>query len=75
MNLKPELLATLTNLGITEAEIPVLFDRMMSLVTSLEATIVALNTQIDSLTAQRAEAEIKLAAGRTIAAKLLVSSI
>ena len=29
MNLKPELLTTLTILGITEAELPVLFDRMM----------------------------------------------
>ena len=67
MNLKPELLATLTNLGITEAEVPILYDRMMSLVTSLEANINALSAQIDTLSTQRAELEIQLAAGQAIA--------
>jgi hypothetical protein len=71
MNLKPELLATLTSLGITEAEIPILFDRMMSLVTSLEASINALNAQIDTLSAQKVELEAQLAAGNGIASKLL----
>jgi hypothetical protein len=71
MNLKPELLTTLTNLGITEAEIPVLFDRMMSLVTSLQASINALSAQIDTLSAQKVELEAQLAAGQGIAAKLL----
>jgi len=73
MNLKPELLATLTNLGITEAELPILFDRMMSLVTSLQANINALSAQIDTLTAQKAELETQLTAGQAIAAKLLES--
>jgi hypothetical protein len=71
MNLKPELLATLTSLGITEAELPILFDRMMSLVTSREANINALSAQIDTLTAQKAELEIQLASSQIIAAKLL----
>lgn len=71
MNLKPELLATLTNLGITEAELPVLFDRMMSLVTSLEAQINALSAQIDTLSAQKVELQAQLAASQVIAAKLL----
>jgi len=73
MNLKPELLATLTNLGITEAELPILFDRMMSLVTSLQANINALTAQIDTLSAQKVELETQLAAGQAIAAKLLES--
>jgi hypothetical protein len=74
MNLKPELLATLTNLGITEAEVPILYDRMMSLVTSLEANINALSAQIDTLSTQRAELEIQLAAGQAIASKLLTQN-
>jgi hypothetical protein len=71
MNLKPELLTTLTNLGITEEELPVLYDRMMSLVTSLQASINAVSAQIDTLTTQKAELEVQLAASQTIAAKLL----
>jgi hypothetical protein len=73
MNLKPELLITLTNLGITEAELPVLYDRMMSLVTNLQANINALTAQIDTLSAQKVELETQLAAGQAIAAKLLES--
>ncbi len=71
MNLKPELLATLTSLGITEAELPVLFDRMMSLVTSREASINALSAQIEVLSAQRQQAITELEAGNAIALKLL----
>jgi hypothetical protein len=71
MTLKPELLTTLTSLGITEAELPVLYDRMMSLVTSLQANINALSAQIDTLSAQKAELEAQLTAGQAIAVKLL----
>lgn len=71
MNLKPELLTTLTSLGITEAELPVLYDRMMSLVTNTNATIMALDTQIHTLTTQRNEAVARLAEAEAIAAKLL----
>lgn len=71
MNLKPELLATLTSLGITETELPVLFDRMMSLVTGLEASINALSAQIEVLSAQRQQAITELEAGKAIAFKLL----
>jgi hypothetical protein len=73
MNLKPELLATLTNLGITEAELPVLYDRMMSLITDLQAQVTALSSQIESLETQKAEAEQKLIDGQVIAYKLLDS--
>ncbi len=43
MNLKPELLATLTTLGITGTELDTLKARMMFTVTSLEAQASALN--------------------------------
>lgn len=71
MNLKPELLDTLTKLGITEAELPILYDRMLSLVSSLQAQINSLDAQIVTLSAQKVEAEQKLKAGQVIAAKLL----
>jgi phage shock protein A len=51
--LKPELLTTLTNLGITEPELETLRSRMMGAVTGLEANLSALNLQIEQLTAQR----------------------
>ncbi len=73
MNLKPELLATLTALGITEAELPVLYDRMMSLITDLQAQVTALSSQIESLETQKAEVEQKLIDGQVIAYKLLDS--
>jgi uncharacterized protein involved in exopolysaccharide biosynthesis len=73
MNLKPELLATLTALGITEAELPVLYDRMMSLITDLQAQVTALSSQIESLETQKAEIEQKLIDGQVIAYKLLDS--
>ena len=71
MKLKPELLSAMSTLGVTEAELPVLFDRMMSLVTSLEAQINALTAQIDTLSAQKVELQTQLAASQVIAAKLL----
>jgi hypothetical protein len=55
MNLKPELLATLTSLGITGTELDTLKARMMFTVTSLEAQVSALNAQIATLETFRAE--------------------
>jgi hypothetical protein len=71
MNLKPQLLTTLTNLGITEAELPILSDRMLSLVSSLEAQVSALNAQIATLTAQRDAARQELAVALITASKLV----
>ena len=71
MNLKPQLLTTLTNLGITEAELPILSDRMLSLVSSLEAQIDALNAQIATLTAQRDAVRKELVAALVTASKLV----
>lgn len=72
MNLKPELLATLTTLGITEAELETLKARMMFSVTNLEAHVNALNSQINTLTTQRAAAQQELSAALATAAKLTV---
>jgi hypothetical protein len=74
MNLKPQLLTTLTNLGITEAELPILSDRMLSLVSSLEAQIDALNAQIATLTAQRDAVRKELVAALVTASKLVDSA-
>lgn len=75
MNLKPELLATLTSLGITEAELPILYDRMLSLITGYSATITALDAQIATLSAQRDEVTAKLFEGQAIATKLIVPQV
>jgi hypothetical protein len=55
MNLKPELLETFTALGVTEDELATLSNRMMSSISSLQAQLTALSTQIETLTAQRNE--------------------
>ena len=71
MNLKPELLATLTSLGITGTELDTLKARMMFTVTSLEAQVSALNAQIVTLTAQRDAARQELAVALITASKLV----
>ncbi|WP_395661070.1 hypothetical protein [Aestuariivirga sp.] len=71
MNLKPELLATLTSLGITGTELDTLKARMMFTVTSLEAQVSALNAQIATLTAQRDVARQELAVALVTASKLV----
>jgi hypothetical protein len=71
MNLKPELLATLTTLGITGTELDTLKARMMFTVTSLEAQVNALDAQIATLTAQRDVARQELAAALVTASKLV----
>ena len=71
MNLKPELLATLTSLGITGTELDTLKARMMFSVTSLEAQVNALDAQIATLTAQRDAARQELAAALVTASKLV----
>ncbi len=53
MNLKPELLSTMAQLGVTEAELDLLRGRMLSAVTSLQAQLNALDAQIATLNAQR----------------------
>lgn len=53
MNLRPELLSTMAQLGVTEAELDLLRGRMLSAVTSLQAQLNALDAQIATLNAQR----------------------
>ncbi len=71
MNLKPELLTTLTSLGITGTELDTLKARMMFTVTSLEAQVGALNAQIATLTAQRDVSWQELAVALITASKLV----
>jgi hypothetical protein len=71
MNLKPELLATITALGVTEAELDTLRARMLFSVTSLEAQVNALDAQIATLTGQRDAARQELEAALVTASKLV----
>ena len=71
MNLKPELLTTLTSLGITGTELDTLKARMMFTVTSLEAQASALNAQIATLTAQRDVSRQEFAVALITASKLV----
>lgn len=72
MNLKPALLQTMSDLGITEAELETLKDRLMFSVTSLEAQTNALDAQIATLTAQRDAAQQELSAALLTVSKLVV---
>ena len=71
MNLKPELLATLTGLGVTGTELDTLKARMMFTVTSLEAQVNALDAQIATLTAQRDAVRQELDSALVTASKLV----
>lgn len=71
MDLKPELLLTLTNLGVTEAELETLRQRMLYSVTSLEGQLAALDAQISALQAQRASLAIEHASAVVTVAKLI----
>ena len=71
MNLKPELLATMFALGVTETELDTLKARMLFSVTSLQAQVNALDAQIATLTAQRDAVRQELAAALVTASKLV----
>ncbi len=71
MNLKPPLLAVMTDLGVTGPELETLRARLMFSVTSLEAQVSALDAQIATLTAQRDAARQELAAALVTASKLV----
>lgn len=71
MNLKPELLQAMTNLGVSGPELDTLKSRMMFSVNSLEAQVNALNAQISQLTAQRDAAQQELSDALLTASKLV----
>lgn len=73
MELRPELAATLTSLGLGGAEVELLRQRMMFAVTNLEASLNALNMQIQTLTAQRDQIEEELINANITVAKLVTS--
>ncbi len=71
MNLKPELLTTMSNLGVTEPELELLRSRMLSAVTGLQAQLTALDAQIATLTAQRDTAAYELQQALQTVSKLV----
>jgi hypothetical protein len=71
MNLKPELLAVMTQLGVTEPELIVLAGRMTFAVSSLEAQLNAINAQITQLTQQRDALMVELTNGQVTMSKLV----
>lgn len=73
MNLKPELLSALTNLGVTETELELLRTRMLSAVTGLEAQLNALGSQISTLSAQRDAVSAELQQANITVGKLISS--
>ena len=73
MNLKPELLQTMNDLGVTEAELETLRGRMLFSVTSLEAQITAITAQITTLQSQQTDLVNELAAANVTLGKLVVA--
>ena len=71
MELKPELLQTMTNLGVTDTELEILRGRMLSVVSSLEAQLNALNAQINTLAAQRDDVQSELNQAKQTVRKLV----
>lgn len=71
MNLKSELLQTLTDLGVTPDELTLLQGRMLSAVSSLQAGIMALDAQIATLQGQRGELAAELNQASVTVAKLI----
>lgn len=71
MNLKPALLQTMSDLGITEAELETLKDRLMFSVTGLQAQLNALEAQITTLSAQRDMVNQELSAALVTVSKLV----
>lgn len=70
MNLKPELLQALVDLGVTSDEVALLQDRMLSAVTGLQASLNALDAQIAQLQSQRATIVAELSAATVTVSKL-----
>lgn len=71
MNLKPQLLDTMTALGVTEPELDLLRSRMLSAVTGLQAQISALDMQIATLQAQRDAVAAELGRASVTVGKLI----
>lgn len=74
MNLKPELLQVMADLGVTEPELETLRSRMMSAVTGLTAQLNALNSQIETLSAQRDALKEELSKANITVDKLIDTS-
>lgn len=73
MNLRPELLATLVTLGVNGDELVTLGSRMLSAVSSLEASLNALDGQIRTLQSQRDAVAAELTQANITVSKLIES--
>jgi hypothetical protein len=71
MNLKAQLLDTMSALGVTEPELDVLRSRMLSAVTGLQAQLAALDMQIATLQAQRDAVAVELGQANLTVGKLV----
>lgn len=71
MNLKPELLQAMVSLGVTGPELELLSSRMLSAVTSLQAQLNALDTQLATIQSQRDAASQELAQAQITVSKLI----
>jgi D-serine dehydratase len=71
MNLKPQLLDTMTTLGVTEPELDLLRSRMLGAVTGLQAQLSALDMQIATLQAQRDAVAAELGRASVTVGKLI----
>lgn len=74
MNLNPELMQTMVNLGVTEPELELLRSRMLSAVTGLQAQLNALDAQIATLTAQREAFYVELQQANITVGKLITGA-
>lgn len=71
MNLNPDLLKVLIDLGVNEAELVILRGRMLSAVTGLQAELTALDTQIAALSYQRNRVAEELEQANVTVGKLI----
>lgn len=74
MQLKQELIDTMTLLGISESELEYLKTKMLSTVIDLEASLTAIEAQISTLNTQKEEIQSKLAETSGMIAKLIITS-
>lgn len=73
MELKPELLQTMLNLGVDPSEIGMLMEKMLSAVTSRQAELTAIDAQISTLNSRRDTLIAELAEADITVAKLIVT--
>jgi len=71
MNLNPNLLQVLTDLGVDRAELEMLKGRMLSSVSSLQARLTSLDVQLAVLSEQRSQVAKELMEANVTVGKLI----